>query len=64
MTTKITVDAHAGWPVEVRAVDGPPEAPATHVLEVVAPGQVREFYAWSGRSLVVTEMARPAEVPG
>lgn len=64
MTTKIIVDAHAGWPVEVRAVDGPPPRPQTYVLGVVQPGQRREFYVYSGRSLVVTELTHPAEVPG
>ncbi len=60
MTTKVTVDAHAGWPVKVTAVDTyPPGSEPKHVeLGVVPPNETREFYVTSTRQLLVTEMPR------
>lgn len=62
MTTKVTVDAHAGWPVKVEAIDQfPGEAePKTSELGIVQPGEVREFFIHSNRRIVVTEMAKGA----
>lgn len=64
MTTKVIVDAHAGWPVQVEAIDQYPAdaAPVTTVLGVVPPKEAREFYCTSTRRLVITELARPAAV--
>lgn len=63
MTTKVTVDAHAGWPVKVEAEDFYPatmtEAKVT-TLAIVQPGTVMEFYATSTRQLIITEMANVA----
>jgi hypothetical protein len=64
MTTKVTVDAHAGWPVKVEAIDtiydenGPTGAAQTVELGIVEPGTVRDFYCTNSRQLVVTEMKR------
>lgn len=60
MTTKVTVDAHAGWPVRVEAIDQFPSQtdPTRFDLGIVKPGEVRDFYIFSSRQIVVTEMAR------
>lgn len=60
MTTKVTVDAHAGWPVKVEAIDQYPAdaEPVTRDLGTVQPGEVREFHATSTRKIVVTELAK------
>lgn len=60
MTTKVTVDAHAGWPVKVEAIDQYPDQtePTHSELGIVKPGEVRDFYIHSARQIVVTEMAR------
>lgn len=62
MTTKVTVDAHAGWPVQVEAVDQYPDetAPTTRLLGVVAPGEVRDFHCHSTRRLIITELKKGA----
>lgn len=61
MTTKITVDAHAGWPVQVVAEDRLASgALAYSTFPVIAPGEVKEFVVFEGRRLIVTELARPA----
>lgn len=57
MTTKVTVDAHAGWPVEVRLVQLDAEgAPSREDIDVVAPNTVREFYVHSHLELHVKEL--------
>ena len=49
MTTKVTVDAHAGWPVKVTSTD-------TGRSRVVAPETVENFYVHSGCDLIVHEV--------
>lgn len=56
MTTKVTIDAHAGWSVQVTAVDT--GTGAALPPEIVAAGEVREFHVWQGRNLVVMEMPK------
>lgn len=57
MTTKVTVDAHAGWPIEVTIVDlGGDGAPVGHSKEIVAAYAVRDFYAHSHRELHIREL--------
>lgn len=61
MTTKVTVDAHAGWPVKVEAVDFQPDGyEKKHEIGIVPSNEVRDFYVHSSRKLIITEMARPA----
>lgn len=55
MTTKVTVDAHAGWPVAVSAIDAK-QAPIW--TQTVKPGAVQDFYVWSGQGLIITELAK------
>lgn len=61
MTTKVEVDAHAGWPVKVTLIDngGTDKEQLTEII--VAPNTVGTFYVWSGRSLVVQEQDRPPD---
>ena len=63
MTTKITVDTHAGWPVRVTAIDVQTgEGPGTKetVLLEVAPGTSCDFHVFQGRKLIIEELAFPA----
>lgn len=57
MTTKVTVDAHAGWPVEVTTVDHG-TAGTTENKTTVAPNTVQEFYITDTRELHVKELPR------
>ena len=52
MTTKITVDAHAGWPVLVRLKRGEPHAQKSDETVLVEPGTTMDFYIHSG--LIIT----------
>ena len=58
MTTKVTIDAHAGWPVQVQINDEPQDGSVDMRIETVSPGTVREFYVHSTRHLVVREMRK------
>lgn len=58
MTSKVTVDAHAGWPVEVTQT----EAGAEPVVTIVEPGQVQDFYVHNGHEIHVRELVRGEEV--
>jgi hypothetical protein len=55
MTTKVTVDAHAGWPVDVTTIDTY-EGKVTRSTERVAAKKVREFYLTSNRELLFAEV--------
>lgn len=60
MTTTVTIDAHAGWPVEVKQiylVDGEPVNGDANVI-TVAPGEVRSFFVHSTMRLEIAELAR------
>jgi hypothetical protein len=50
MTTRVTVDAHAGWPVEVSRSDG------SYPPRIVNPGEVQEFHVWQGSDLIIREL--------
>jgi hypothetical protein len=64
MTTKVTVDAHAGWPVEVKTINGEPGQPQTESVAVVDPNTTRDFYIHSGMQITgVRELDRPASPP-
>lgn len=59
MTTKITVDAHASWPVRVTALDAQPgEGPGFRetILGEVEVGNKQDFYVHQGRKLLVEEL--------
>ncbi len=52
MTTKVTIDAHAGWPVLVVSKYGEPQAAKSYVTERVEPYTKRDFYIHSGLAIV------------
>lgn len=59
MTTKVTVDAHAGWPVSVVAQDTMSDGSVYHnPLGIVPPNEVRDFYVFDTRQLIITEMKK------
>ena len=64
MTSKVEVDAHAGWPIKVVALDqtrrngsGVEET----VLGIVDPGKKQVFYIHSSRKLLIEEMPYPQD---
>lgn len=59
MTTKVTVDAHAGWPVDVVIVD----RGAAPRIERVAPHSVRDFCVHDSRSISVIEVTNAGSAP-
>lgn len=59
MTTKVTVDAHAGWPVAVVIADkGQPPR-----VERVEPHTVRDFYVHDTRTISVVEITSEGVSP-
>lgn len=59
MTTKVTVDAHAGWPVQVEAEDKFLNGEITNsILGIVQPGEVRDFYVFDTRKITVIELKK------
>lgn len=57
MTTKVTVDAHAGWPVKVTQVSIDSEGNKTGEREsTVAPNTTADFYIHATGELHVKEM--------
>ena len=59
MTTKVTVDAHAGWHVEVEIRRGEPGSPDVFETEIVSPNTAKDFYIHSGMSIVgIKELPR------
>ena len=59
MTTKVTVDAHAGWPVRVVAQDKAQDGSVYHTeLGIVPPNEKRDFYVHSTRDIIVSEMEK------
>jgi hypothetical protein len=58
MTTKVTVDAHAGWPVQVTQISLDTEGnPAGHETKTtVPPNTVQDFYIHSTMKIECKEM--------
>ena len=57
MTTKVTVDAHAGWPVKVTKLSLDSEGHQTGQEEVtVAPNTMQDFYIHSHMEIHVKEI--------
>lgn len=64
MTTRITVDAHAGWPVEVTTETQSISAGSTPEIavskQIVAANSVENFYIHDGMSITgIQELDRP-----
>ena len=52
MTTRVTVDAHAGWPVLVVLKYGEAQYAKSYVTERVEPYTQKDFYIHSGLAIV------------
>lgn len=52
MTTKVTIDAHAGLPVQVFAIGRTEVAATKHIVQ---PGSVGNFHVHSGQNLLIVE---------
>lgn len=52
MTTKVTIDAHAGLPVQVFAISRTGPAATKHIVQ---PGSVGNFHVHSGQNLLIVE---------
>ena len=61
MTTRVTVDAHAGWPVLVVQLVGEPNSQKTIRTDTVPPGEERNFYIHSGLRIIDIEELPRAE---
>ena len=60
MTTRVTIDAHAGWPVQVVTMQG--EGVQTPVIDIVQPNTQQDFFLHSGCRIVdVQELPRPVD---
>jgi hypothetical protein len=59
MTTKVTVDAHAGWPVKVTRVDLDNALnPFRRTDEIVAPFTQKDFYIHTTLKLEIEELPK------
>lgn len=57
MTTRVIVDAHAGWPVKVVKRELNTDGSINNAREeVVPPNTTQEFYVHSGLEILVKEM--------
>lgn len=54
MTTKVTIDAHAGWPVDVQYYH--PETLEPQGGEVVPANETRTIYIYNERAIRVIEV--------
>lgn len=55
MTSKVTVDAHAGWPIRVTMTN--PKTNESRV-EIVQPKTTQDFYVYDDRNLFIEEMKK------
>lgn len=59
MTTAVTIDAHAGWPVEVELRKGEPGTPDVFETKIIAPNTKETVYIHSGCSILgIKELPR------
>lgn len=61
MTTKVTVDAHAGWPVHVTMIIGEPNMNKEVRTDIVEPNTKKDFYIHSGMRIVNVEELPPTK---
>ena len=61
MTTRVTVDAHAGWPVKVIRINDK-DGNWIGEPEIVAPHTVKDFYVWDGQDLLIAEQTESGRV--
>ncbi len=55
MTTKVTIDAHAGWDVLVVEIQGEPSYPKRVKETIVPANEKMDFYIHSGSRIVTVE---------
>ena len=55
MTTKVTIDAHAGWPVMVTMIVGEPSYNKEVRTDIVEPNTTKDFYIHSGMRIINIE---------
>ena len=55
MTTRVTVDAHGGWPILVGLLSGEPTKKKTIREDIVPAGEKRDFYIHSGLRIIYIE---------
>lgn len=60
MTTKVTVSANHGWPVDVTRLT-PDDGDRIGDTERVPAGETRDFYVWDGQDLLIHEV-QPREI--
>ena len=58
MTSKVIVDAHAGWPMKVTALDTFNGETKETELGTVPPGGKQEFHVTDSRKIIVEELPR------
>lgn len=59
MTTRVTVDAHAGWDIEVVTLNGEPNYPKTATVHIVKANEKHDFYIHSGMTILsIKELPR------
>lgn len=56
MTTRITVDAHAGWPVRVTTVDRLQNGALARTETIVKPHTEMSFHVWDTRDIEIHEV--------
>ena len=62
MTTRVQVDAHAGWPVQVQSIDTGPEGEIVKAdLGIVPALASQNFHVFSGRQLLITELPKDGD---
>lgn len=54
MTTKVTVDAHAGWPVKVETIN--PKTGEVDGVHIVPPKTTADFFIYDTRDIRVHEV--------
>lgn len=63
MTTRVSIDAHAGWPVEVTMIDVQPDGTKISSVVTVAPHTAQDFYVHSSRELLIKELSKQEGSP-
>lgn len=58
MTSKVEVDAHAGWPMKVTAIDTFNGETKESVIATVAPGEKQVHHVTQTRKLLIEELPR------
>lgn len=59
MTTAVTIDAHAGWPVEVEVRRGEPGTPDVITTQIIEANTKETIYLHSGCSILgIRELPR------